>query len=366
VILLNAGSGHSTENPRHNYIAKYGKFVYSTHFPFNVLPAGKTYAPDATVVLTRDGLTLDHRIGTRANGVAPGMMWCEFVEYVHDEAQLIRVAVLMWRDLQVRLTFVQPTRRVRVVEGPGALGASGAALVSRRSDVAAGWEYAEAEGRAIAIKRLAGYDAQSVSAPFLGYSNINLASPYAEVPIVSESTLALAPRSLGAATLVRPAPFDPALEFAGLSVQVDPRGTFRVTFADGERAYISLANELPQDVRVGDIPVRGAGVRGIRIRADSSRVCGIGITSVDHVLTLAAAGTIELERTPHAVRVVTNVGATLEEEWLGAAPRSIQVVALDGTWVDVTARCEGSTIPDALVREWAHCNERTFVEFRLG
>src|SRR5439155_19323016 len=119
---------------------------------------------------------------------------------------------------------------------------------TRQSDAEAGWEYAEAEGRAIAIKRLVGYDTSSPSAPFLGYSNINLAYPYSELPLVSESTSSTASRSFAAATLMRPAPFDPAQEFSGISIQAEHGGSFRATFADGSSAFVCLANELPQEV----------------------------------------------------------------------------------------------------------------------
>src|SRR5581483_11015801 len=89
VLLLNAGAGHLPENPRHNYISKYGKFAYSTHFPFNVLPAGKTYAPDAMIALTHDDKQFAHRFNNLAHGVAPGIAWSEFVEHVDGEPQLL-------------------------------------------------------------------------------------------------------------------------------------------------------------------------------------------------------------------------------------------------------------------------------------
>ena len=74
----------------------------------------------------------------------------------------------------------------------------------------AGWEYAEVDGRAVAIQRLVGYDCQKASAPFLDQSNINLAYTYSEQPMLYESQASVAARCLAAATLVRPAPFDPA------------------------------------------------------------------------------------------------------------------------------------------------------------
>lgn len=245
VFLLNAGSGHQPENPRHNYVPKYGKFAYSTHFPFNVLPAGKTYAPDAMVALTHDDREFGHRFVNRAFGVAPGFAWTEYVEYVDGEPQLLRTATVMWRDVQLRLTFLQPTRRARVVEAPGALGCSGAAAVTRRSNAAEGWEYAEAEGRAIAIKRLAGYDDQRASAPFLDYGNINLAYPYAEQPLVREANMGSRIRSFATAVLLRPHAFDPAREFEGIHVHAPSKGVFEIELPDGKRVFVSLADQQP-------------------------------------------------------------------------------------------------------------------------
>ena len=55
VLLLNSRSGQEYDAPRHNYTPKYGKLAFSTHFPFNVIPAHGSYAPDAMISLTRDG-----------------------------------------------------------------------------------------------------------------------------------------------------------------------------------------------------------------------------------------------------------------------------------------------------------------------
>ncbi|MGQ0604036.1 MAG: DUF2264 domain-containing protein, partial [Anaerolineales bacterium] len=148
VILLNSRSGHAGDVPRPDYTPKYGKFAYTTHFPFNVAPVAGSYAPDAMLALTSDGLAFGHRDTTRASGAAPGIIWCEFDEIVENQPQRLRVAILLWRDLQVRVACVWPSLAVRAFEAPGALGCSGAASVTRHSDPIAGWEYAEAEGRA--------------------------------------------------------------------------------------------------------------------------------------------------------------------------------------------------------------------------
>ncbi len=246
VILLNSRSGHDSDVERHDYPPKYGKFAYTSHFPFNSVGASGPYAPDAMIALTADGQTFGYRTTTRAGGCTPGMIWCEFDETVRGEVQRIRVAIILWRDLQVRLAHLQPSLPVRAFEAPGTLGCRGAAAVSRRSDVEAGWEYAEAEVQAVAIRRLWGYDGQCASAPFLGYSNLNLAHPYSEQPMVFETHPGAGARNLAAVSLLRPMPFDPAEEFAGMAVAALPAGDFQIAFPDGENAYVALGEQVPR------------------------------------------------------------------------------------------------------------------------
>lgn len=245
VILLNSRSGHAADVPRPDYTPKYGKFAYSTHFPFNVTPVANSYAPDAMIGLTRDGQTFGHRDVTRAGGAAARMMWCDFDEKVDGQIQRLQVVVLLWNDLQVRIGYVWPTLAVRAFEAPGTLGCSNASEVRRRSDPVTGWEYAEAEGRAIGIRRMLGYDGQCVSAPFLDHSDLNLAYPYAEQPFVCETQGSAMPRAFVAVSLVRPVPFDPERAFDGFSVTVENEYSFHVLFPNGETAFVVLGNEPP-------------------------------------------------------------------------------------------------------------------------
>jgi hypothetical protein len=245
VLLLNSRSGHAADVPRPDYTPKYGNFAYSTHFPFNVAQAANSYAPDAMIALTHDGLKFGHRDTTRAGGAAPRSIWCAFDEEVEGQPQSLQVVVLLWNDLQVRLAYIWPTLAVRAFEAPGTLGCSDAARVKRRRDPVLGWEYAEAEGRALGIRRLLGYDEQYASAPFLDHPNLNLAYPYSEQPLVCETQASAAPRAFAAVSLVRPAPFDPEREFEGFAVTVEGEHSFHVTFPNSETAVVVLGNEPP-------------------------------------------------------------------------------------------------------------------------
>ena len=367
VLLLNSRSGQEYDVARYNYTAKYGKFVYSTHFPFNVVPARESHAPDAMIALTRDGQSFGHRTRTRAGEAAPGFIWCKFEEMVDGEPQPMWVAVLLWRDLQIRLAHIRPTFPVQVFEAPGALGCERPADIVRRSDPAAGWEYAEAEGRALGIRRLLGYDSQRASAPFLGQSNINLASTYAEQPLSCESGPRVDPRCLAAVSLVRPAPFDPAREFDGLEVRTETSDTFRVTLPDGEMAFVAAGETVPTTVTLGRIKFGGAGVRYARLKPDLSEACGLGLTRVAGMASFSGPATFRLTREAgHTARVTTDAGLWLEAEWLGGAARRIEVRTLEDDWIDVTGRCEPNAIPVELVREWSGRNERTLVDFRVS
>ncbi len=374
VLLLNSRSGQEYDEPGHNYTSKYGKLTYSTHFPFNVLPARGSYAPDAMLSLTRDGRTFGHRRTTREGGVAPGMMWSRFDQSTSGELQIMWAATLLHGDRQVRVGVIRPTFPVQVHEAPGALGSAGPVGVVRRSDPAAGWEYAEtdlgASGvRAIGIGRLLGYDGQAVSAPFRGFSNINLAYPYAEQPTVFETQPNVNPRCVASVSLVRPERFDPATEFAGFAVAAEPGGALRVTFPDGAEAVVVLADRLPKTLTVAGVEVRGPAVRYARVGPGGAELCGLGLASAAGCVTCAAPATLRVGKLADGtVLVTTDAGLTLDEGWLGGALRRAAVQSLDGAWQDVSEALSANrpnTLPHELVQAWAQRSERTLVNFRL-
>lgn len=372
VLLLNAGSGHLPENPRHNYVSKYGKLVYATHFPFNLLPAPKSYAPDAMIALTEDDRTFSHRFMSRAHQVAPGLAWSEFVAEAGDDPQLVRVAVLLWRDVQLRFTSVLTSHTVRVLEAPGALGAAGAASVTRRSDAAQGWEYAEAEGRALAIRRLYGYDAQRPSAPFLQFGNINLAYPYAEQPIVTEQEMRLGTRHFATASLLRPAPFDPAQELADIAITVMPDGSFEAQLPDGSAVFCTNANRLPQQVTLGALNATGEGIRALLVSQDGSYIMAAGVNTIASICELERTGTIRLQRIAfNTVHVTTNVGVRLNADWLSVAPANppltgLAVQGAEGSWVELETERAEPVISRAVVNEWSERIERAYLKFRVN
>ncbi len=367
VLLLNSRSGQEHDVPRHNYTSKYGKLTYSTHFPFNILPVRGSYAPDAMISLTRDGQTFGHRLHTRTGEVAPGFIWSKFDEVLNDELQPLWVAIFLWKDVQVRLTMIRPTFPVMVFESPGALGCEKAVSLVRRSDPSAGWEYAEAEGRAIAIQRLIGHDSQKASAPFLDQSNINLAYTYSEQPIIYESQASVAARCLASASLVRPAAFEPAYEFGGIKVELEHPEIFRVTLPDAGSAFVAPGETTPKRIEMNGIEFEGTKMRYAQMTNDLNEVCGLGITHISGIASFSAPATFRLKRASNGtIHATTNSGISLTDEWLHGKVHCIEALTLDHQWVDVTALCQNSSIPLQVVQEWSHRNQRTLVEFRIN
>ena len=366
VFLLNSRSGQEHDAPRHNYTSKYGKLAYSTHFPFNVLPVRGAYAPDAMISLTADGKEFGHRLHTRAGAVAPGFMWTKFDEVVQDELQPVWVAVLLWRDVQIRLTVIRPTFPVQAFEAPGTLGCENPATLIRRSDPTSGWEYAEADGHAIAIQRLIGYDSQNRSAPFLDQSNINLAYTYSEQPVIYESQSSVTARCLASASIMRPMPFDPPQEFRGIKVDVEYPEMFRVTLPDGRSALVAPGETAPTRALINKLEVEGKQLRYVQVTQDVNEICGLGITHIGGIASFSSPAIVRLKRAAEGpVHVTTNTGVTFTDQWLREPARCIEAQALDNQWVDVTDRCDNNSIPSQVVEEWSERNQRTLIDFRI-
>jgi hypothetical protein len=367
VLLLNSRSGQEHDAPRHNYTSKYGKLTYSTHFPFNVLPVRGSYAPDGMISLTTDGQSFGHRLYTRAGEVAPGFCWSKFEEMVNDELQPIWVATLLWNDIQIRLAVIRPTFPVKAFEAPGALGCNKRISVVRRSDSATGWEYAEADGRAIAIRRLVGYDAQQVSCPFLDQSNINLAYRYAEQPMVHETEAQVAARCLASASLVRPQPFDPAVEFRDIRVELESFECFRVPLPDGKSAFIAPGETTPNRININGFEWEGAKLRYAQTSTDGNELSGLGITRIANLVAFSKPATFRLRLDENGTaHLTTNTGIAFTHQWLHEPVHRVEVQTLDQLWIDITMQCSNDSIPPEVVNEWSDRNQRTLVEFRIN
>ncbi|HKY54222.1 MAG TPA: DUF2264 domain-containing protein, partial [Anaerolineales bacterium] len=367
VLLLNSRSGQEHDAPRHNYTSKYGKLAYSTHLPFNVLPVRVSYAPDAMISLSSDGWTFGHRGHTRAGDVAPGFIWSKFDEVINDELQPLWVGVMLWGDIQIRLTVIRPTFLVMTFEAPGALGCEKPINITRRSDQGSGWEYVEVAGRAVSIQRLFGYDCQGASKPFLDQSNINLAYTYSEQPIIYESYASVAARCLASASLVRPASFDPAIEFSGIKVDIESPEIFRISLPDGKSALVAPGETVPKRARVNGVEIEGGRMRYFQISENLDEICGLGLTNIAEIASFHEPAIFRFKRiSESSIRVSTNTGISMNEQWLSGQAQRIEALTLDNQWLDVTAQCQGLSIPLQVVNEWSERNQRTLVDFRIS
>jgi hypothetical protein len=224
----------------------------------------------------------------------------------------------------------------------------------------------EAESRAVGIQRLLGYDCQKASLPFLDQSNINLAYSYAEQPMIHESQPNVAARCLASASLVRPMPFDPAVEFAGIHIETEWPEIFRVSLPDGSQTLVAPGETTPKRVNVSGLDVEGIRLRYVRISKDLHEIKGLGVTKISGVTAFDEPAIFSLKRTPQGdMQLSTNTGASLETQWMDGAARCIEVMSFDHQWLDVTHQCQPGSIPTQLVKEWAERNQRTLVNFRI-
>jgi hypothetical protein len=174
-------------------------------------------------------------------------------------------------------------------------------------------------------------------------------------------------RCLAAATLVCPAPFDPAVEFAGINVEIEYPETFRVTLPDGRQALVAPGESTPKRVILNGIEIEGNSVRFIQMTNDLNEVCGLGPTRIAGIATFTGPSTFRLKRSPDGeIRVATNTGISLTESWLAGPASRIEARTLDNQWLDVTARCEGNYIPTEVVREYSERNQRVMVDFKIN
>jgi hypothetical protein len=319
------------------------------------------------ISLTHNGQDFGHRMNTRAGQVAPSFMWSKFDQILNDEIQPLWVAILMWKDVQIRLTVIRPTFPVSVFEAPGSLGCEKPAQLMRRSDPTSGWEYAEVDSRAVAIKRLNGYDSQKVSAPFLDQSNLNLAYTYSEQPMIYESQASVAARCLASAALLRPMPFEPAYEFDGIKVEVEYPEFFRINLPDTRSALVAPGETTPRRITINGIEVEGDQLRYIQVTKDRNEISGLGITHVAGIVSFSGPATFSLKRAADgAIHVATNVGISLTDNWSRGQDHKVEAQTLDHCWVDVTALCQKGSIPLEVVQEWSDRNQRTLVDFRIN
>ena len=98
-----------------------------------------------------------------------------------------------------------------------------------------------------------------------------------------------------------------------------------------------------------------------------NEISGLGVTHIAGIAAFEKPATFRLKRTPDGtIRVTTNTGFSLNEQWLNGQSRRIDALTLGKQWQDVTAQCKQDSIPAKLVQGWSERNERTLVDFRIS
>ena len=161
-------------------------------------------------------------------------------------------------------------------------------------------------------------------------------------------------------------PFDPAQEFAGISVETESPEIFHIRFADGRSAAVAPGETMPKHVTVNGIEAEGKGIRTVEVSKDLNEISGLGVTNLSGLATFIDPATFRLKRTPDGtIRMTTDTGFSLTDQWLGGKARCIEALTLDQEWMDVTANCQSGSVPGQVLQEWSERNQRTLVEFRI-
>jgi hypothetical protein len=129
---------------------------------------------------------------------------------------------------------------------------------------------------------------------------------------------------------------------------------------------VAPGETTPQRATVNGLGVEGLHIRYVQVSRYSNEIAGLGVTHIDGIISFEKPATFRLRRnSQEIIRVTTNAGLSLADQWLGGQARCIEAKTLDHQWIDVTAQCQSGSLPTQLVREWSDRNQRTLVDFRI-
>ncbi len=189
------------------YPAKYGKFVYATHAPFNAGLSGGMPSPDSMLCLLSGG-HIGHRNHVLASAVGePGWLRTRFEQRLGEHTHLIESVIVVRGECHLRVHRIHladgapPTR---AVEGGFPLGYHPGAIPDVSS--ASGGTRASASDGALtsSISGVAGYDRAPLPAPWKGDQSLNsvygrYVLPLLEVDVVKDGHQLACVVALGAA-----------------------------------------------------------------------------------------------------------------------------------------------------------------------
>jgi hypothetical protein len=234
VQRFNAGSG--------GYPAKYGKFVYATAAPFNVGLADGQASPDGMLCLT-DEQTYGHRITNLASAVGePGWLRMRYQQEVGGGHHTIDTIIVVRGEVHLRAHRVRlagdAQTAIAAVEGAAPLGYASGVIPLLEGDPAQGWEKASAEGRAVAIARLRGYDGQRRAASWQGRHDLNSVYGHYVLPWLTVSRLEPAHELICLVYIGRAEVDMAALKACVAEAAYLADGSFRLVWEGGDRISV--------------------------------------------------------------------------------------------------------------------------------
>lgn len=281
VQMLSAITSHGSSN---DYPAKYGKLRYSTHFLPNVLHTEKfNYAPDAMLMLSRDGERYCQRIDADWGHAMPGAIVSGYGCKRKGAIANVVSAVIAEGEAAVTLHLVTPEADVanlEFVEGSLALQADTTTTVS--VDGEQRWSHATSAHGSVFSKGLHGYDQPLVPGGFDGNEGLSLAYDRSIQAMVAGQRKDARSFMLASLSVESPTAFDPAaVNDLVHELEVDvAAGSATFVWGDDEHVFVSLDREpRNRSVRLGDVVVQG-NVRIARVTRDHTRVSGGGIVRV--------------------------------------------------------------------------------------
>lgn len=202
--------------------AKYAKFTYGSHFPFNVGTVEGDPAHDAALCLT-DGTHWAHPEVYDRFAISNTHLRAAYTVAVGGHLVPVETILIPRGETCVRIHRLHaPAGGLRAVEGACALGYGSAVAVHKRVDAAT--SSASAAGRTSAIRAVGGYSRAAMPAAFRGNERINAVFDRAIIPAL-EADLPAAPHLL---VSVAVASLSGEIAWPRIAAEWQPDGTVRV------------------------------------------------------------------------------------------------------------------------------------------
>ncbi|HEV7809907.1 MAG TPA: DUF2264 domain-containing protein, partial [Candidatus Limnocylindrales bacterium] len=363
--LYNARIGHPADIADHDYAATYGKLVYRSAFPFDVpiLPAAGPGSDAAVVAIEPDG-EVRHRNESIEGSAGPGWIRSRY-RLPTKKPTTVETVVVVLDELEVRVSLVVARGRVRLREGPAAIGVrAGHHSIARGRLDRDGLAASDGE-RTIAIRPLLGYDGTGWSEP--APERLNLVDDDAVHPYAEERGSAAGRRVAAAASVATARPVEAAKLLASISAEIEPGDPSRVRVEwPGGAAAIAFRSAEPATLSIRGLIVRGPRLRLVRVNEDGASVAGESIASIDRVATFDRPGIVRIANVDGATEVTASCGVRVDEGWSRSRLTAVATRRAAGPWVHEAELVEPGVVPDRLVQRLRRRFGTRLVDIRLS